>query len=147
MLPELHPYLEREYSLWWPYAYFCLLLLLVGGGFFFLYKLIKKQRVNRQLRKSVRRIAHFIHRENDADFLKSVALELFSVTRSSSGCTFPCEEWLESISTPHLDFTVPPHRLLLDACLQPPESVARLTSEERELIGKNVIQLIRGKYV
>lgn len=147
MLPELHPFLEREYAFWWPYAYFFLLSLLITGVVWFACRLIRRYRGNGALRRAVRHVALSTREENDVAFLKSVALELFAVTCVSSGMAYPCEEWLKAISNRDTDFTVWPYRVLLDACLQSPESVPRLTIEERELIRKNIIHLMRERYV
>ncbi|MFV0544768.1 MAG: hypothetical protein ACK5ND_00965 [Bacteroides sp.] len=149
MLPELHPYLDREYTLWYPYVYLAFLFVLIVGGLFLIYRLIKKYQSNRPLRKSVRLLSSSTRIEDDVDFLKFVALEMFSMTCFSfeTPYSYPCEEWLKSISNGKVNFTVKPYRLLLDASLQPSESIPQLTNVERELIIKNAIQLIRRKYV
>lgn len=145
MWTELHPLLEQEYICWWPYVYLLLLLVVGMGVLLGLKRWYRRWNDYRSLRRVIRKITGAARRDTDVAFLQLAARELFAVTAVATCSTFPNEVWLKSLSDSRTDFTTFPYRLLLDACLQPADTMPALNGSERELIKKNVIRIIRQK--
>lgn len=149
MLAQFHPFFERDYPLWWPYIYFILLFLLLTAGVYLTVRLLRIYKAGRPDRKAVSNIKSQYRRGTDVMFLKTAAMELFMATNRKPGSTFsyPCGEWLDSLSGSDSAFASYPFSLLVDVCYKPDEEIPPLTGKERTAIQKLVVKQIRRYYV
>lgn len=143
MLPELHPFLLIEYAQWWPFVYFFMLFFVTVISVFYICLRIRNFYSTRPYRNAIRRIKDAKRIQDDKDFVNAIVIELFAISHFLSGSTFPDEEWLKAISSEEADFTSKPYRSLLDICLRSPQTNESLTVDERKLICKGAVMLIR----